>query len=360
MGRPARRRLTALFVGGRLSNVNERPNVIPCLAGYACLLLAGCSGSGGGPSGGLPPPPGAPVAGGEHAPAKERLTYYGCPVFNQNDTYNVVVTNASVDPNSANYIQSVVQAGDTAGFYASTGVEQVNVANDNTPRRTVHPKVKYHQFPVPYPWAANFYIEPLSDAHAMVVGTQTCHLFESYGTTFNQPSLSAYCGANWSLRRNFVPLPPGTPSAMASGLPLFAGMVRWEDYQSGSIDHALNWDGVAHTVSQYGFVRPASDTDWLPFNGNSSYQMPYGAHLRLKASFSTQGWPPQATMVANAMKTYGVYLADTGSGGNGIYFANASNGTNPWDGNDLRSLSNITMNDFDVLTLGPIQRVPGH
>ncbi len=113
---------------------------------------------------------------------------------------------------------------------------------------------------------------------------------------------------------------------MASGLSLFAGMVKWEDYQSGAINHALNWAAVAHTVAEYRFVRPASDTDQLAFNGGSPYQLPYGAHLRLKASFSTAGWGPEATMVANAMKTYGIYLADTGSSSNALYFSDASDG----------------------------------
>jgi hypothetical protein len=330
-----------------------------CLAAWATLtVLAACSGSGA--------PPNVPLADRSairhqaSAPPVRSSLYYGCPVFGTTNGYNSAIANAPVDPNSASYIASVMQAGDTYGFYASTGVEQVNLANNQTPLLTVQPKVKYHPFPVPYPWSSNFYIEPLSDAHAMVVQTQTCHLYESYGTTFQDPTLSAYCGANWNMKRRFVPLPPGTPAAMASGLPIFAGLVRWEDYQSGSIDHALNWDGIAHTVAAYQFVRPASDTDQLPFYGSSAYQLPYGARLRLRASFSTAGWGPQATMVANAMKTYGVYLADTGSNGNGLYFSNADDGTNPWDSNDLFSLNQITIGDFDVIKLGKVQNVPGH
>ena len=61
-------------------------------------------------------------------------------------------------------------------------------------------------------------------------------------------------------------------------------------------------------------------------------------------------------MVANAMKNFGVYLCDTGSSGNGIYFANGEDGSNPWNSSDLRSLGKITISDFDVLKLPPIQR----
>jgi hypothetical protein len=80
----------------------------------------------------------------------------------------------------------------------------------------------------------------------------------------------------------------------------------------------------------------------------------------LKASFSTAGMGPQATMVIQAMKTYGIYLADTGSSTNALYFANASDGSNPWNSSDLSALSNVHLSDFDVLTLPAVQTVPGH
>jgi len=270
------------------------------------------------------------------------------------------MSSASVDPNSASYVQSMTTAGNTAGFYASTGVERPNMASNGTPMTTVVPKVSYHKFPVQYPWTSGFFIEPLSDGHAMVVQTQTCHLYESYNTTYSGGVLSAYSGANWDMTKNFVPLSPGNPSAMASGVPLYAGMVTMADYQSGVITHPLNWGAIAGTVSQYGFVSPASDTDQLTFKGSGSYQLPYGARLRLRASFNTAGWGPQASMVAQAMKTYGIILADTGSSGNALYFANAPDGSNPWSNVDLAALGSIKVSDFDVLTLPAIQAVPGH
>jgi hypothetical protein len=319
----------------------------------ALVALSGCVGN-------TLPSGVASVTSPTKSPAKIRSTgstFYGCPAFRDKETYNKVITNAKIDPDSQSYIDSVIQAGDTYGFYASTGIEQINLADNSTRLHTVKPKSKYHEFPDPYPWQTGYYIEPGGDAHAMVVQTKTCRLYEAYSTSYVYDVLSAYSGANWHLKRRFVPLPAGSPSAMSSGLSIFAGIVRWDDYESGSIDHALNWDGIAHTVSQYGYVRPASATDRLPFYGNSSYQMPWGARIRLKASFSTYGWGPQSTMVANALKTYGAYLADTGSSANGLYFANAEDGTNPWDWADLSALGQITMDDFDVIKLPPIQYV---
>jgi hypothetical protein len=304
-------------------------------------------------------PPSGPVEAERIGPGAPSALYHGCSVFTPNDDYGEVVTHAPADPKSSDYIASVIQAGDRAGFFASTGVEQVNLADDATPKLKVHAKVEYHPFPVPYPWQPGFFIEPLADHHAMVVQYQACHLYEAYGTSYLSDSLSAFSGANWDLSKRFVPLPSGHPSAMASGLPLFAGIVRWEDYQAHCICHALDWSGIAHTVSHYGYVRPASDTDRLTFNGSSSYELPYGARLRLKASFSTAGWGPQATMVADAMKHYGIYLADTGSDVNGLYFANANDGTDPWNAVDLVVLSRIHLGDFEVLKLPRIRYVSG-
>ena len=322
------------------------------LAVWAALsLLAACAGPAS-----LIPQGFAPSDGGLSR-RTTTATFHGCPVFTANSYYNRVITTAAADPNSANYISSVIQAGDGFGFDASTGVERVNIATDSTPLLKVLPLVDYNHFPLPYPWASNFFIEPLGDRHAIIVQTQTCHLYESYLTTYVAGILSARSGANWNLKIGFTPVAAGKASAMASGLSLFAGMVRWEDYQSGSIRHALNWDGIAHTLSEYGYVRPASTTGRLPFYGNSSYRLPYGAHLRLRPNFNTTGWGPQARMVVIAMQTYGVYLADTGSSFNALYFSNAPDGTNPWDQHDLSSLSKIKVSDFTVLKLGPVLSV---
>jgi hypothetical protein len=368
---------------------STRPFVL-AMSCVAAAALTGCSGAGapssiGAPSSGIlpdqsdsthrrseptatpspsPKPSPKPTATPTSAPtvvasSSNVATYAGCNVFTAGDYYNAPVTNAGIDPNSASYISSMHAAGNTGGFFASTGVEKVNQATSSTPLVTVQQQVSYHSFPAQYPWASGFFIEPLSDSHAMIVQTQSCHLYESYGTKFSSDVLSAYSGANWSFNTGFVPLAPGTPSAMASGLSIFAGMVKWEDYESGSINHALNWAPPAHTVAQWLFVKPASDTDQLAFTG-SGLQLPYGAHLRLKASFSTAGWGPESTAVANAMKTYGVYLSDTGSSDNALYFADASNGTNPWSSSDLSKLGGITIADFDVLTLPTIQTIPGH
>jgi hypothetical protein len=250
-------------------------------------------------------------------------------------------------------------AGNSGGFWiASRPVEVINIANGATRTYRVRQKVPYHRFPMEYPWDPAFRIEPLSDAHAIVVQTQSCNLYESYGTTFAGGVLSAYSGAVWNLHRPFVPLPPGNPSAMASGLSMYAGMIRWEEVASGNIAHALNWAAPAGTVAQWGFVRPASDTDGIAFKGRSSDQLPYGARLRLRASFDTSKFGPQSAAIARAMKLYGIYLADTARE-NELYNSVPLDGAPHWNAADLAALESLRISDFDVLALPPRERVPG-
>ncbi len=284
----------------------------------------------------------------------------GCGLFGAGSAYTAPVERAAADPSSARYISSMAAAGNEGGFWiAADPVEYINIADDATPQRRVRQKVPYHRFAVPYPWNARFRIEPLSDAHAIVVQVQSCRLYETYDTAFAGDQLSAFSGADWMLRRPFVPLPPGTPSAMASGLSLYAGMIRWEEVASGNVGHALNWAAPAGSVAQWDFVRPASDTDGIVFKGTSPYRLPYGAHLRLRASFDTSHFGPQSAAIARAMKRYGIYLADTART-NELYNAVPLDGAAHWNASDLSALESIHISDFEVLALPTRQHVPGH
>jgi hypothetical protein len=339
----------------------------------AVVCISGCGGtaSPGMPMAGAPPgqppssssPTSGPTTSPTNAPSGAAV-YQGCNVFTPGDWYNQSIAAAALDANSSNYIASAA-AVDSGGFYLSTGVEYANLATPSTPTHTVHATVPFHQNEwnanPPYPWTPSFKIEPLSDKHAIafVVSPPNCRLFEAYGASWNGV-FSAYSGWSWDLTQPFNSLPAGWPSSMASGLSLFAGAVKSEELQSGVIKHALNWGGTAHAFAQWSFVRPASDTDGLSFSGgNANYQLPYGAHLRLKASFNDSSFGPQAKAITTALKTYGMFLADTGSS-NALYGIESQDGLNHWNGGDLSALGNLHLSNFEVLTLPAVQRVPGH
>ena len=283
-------------------------------------------------------------------------TYAGCSIFTPGDYYNADVSGAAVDPHSANYIASVT-ATDNTGFFASTGINVVNIASSNTTLYSVHPKVSYHAFNYKQPWQNGYYIQGAGDAHSMVLlaTPPACHLYELYNTTFIGNVLSAYSGATWDLSKPFMSRNV-RGSAMASGLSFFAGMVKNEEIPGG-IHHALNF-GVYSGSPCRCYVAPATTTDGLPHLGPSTaYELPYGAHLRLKASFDDSHFGPQAKAITEAMKRYGMYLSDTGghyTNNNALYTANPSTGGGSWNESDLRSLNNLRLGDFDVLTVGTV------
>jgi len=287
-------------------------------------------------------------------------------VFTAGDYYNAPVTSAPVDPNSVAMIAGTVQI-DPYGFYLSTGIERVNLANASTPRHTVNALESYHQDEwnanPPWPWSSGFYVEPLSDAHALVLDTSACRLYESSGTTWSGSTLSADSGWSWDLTKPFATLNAvlglSAPSGMASGLSMFAGAVKAEELQAGIINHALNFAPTRDSIAQWTFVAPASDTGALPYNGSGAYQILYGAHLRLHASYACPS-SPQAKAICVALKTYGMYLADTGSGENALYGIEAQSGSSGWNSSDLAALGNMHLTDFDVLSLPTIQHVTGH
>ena len=282
--------------------------------------------------------------------------YRGCSIFTAGDWYNSDVTTAATDPYSALYISSITATDDT-GFYASTGIEQVNFATAATQKYVVMPQVKWHAFPNPYPVPAKPYIEMQNDRHYIVLlaSPPHCHLYESYSTTFDGSTLSAYSGADWDLGMPFRTLPNGSPSAMASGLSLFAGMVKHEEIATG-IKHALNFSMFEHTPCNC-FTAPASSTGGLAYQGPATDdQFPFGGRLRLKASFDDSTFGPQSKAIAEALKHFGMFLADTGksdTNNNAIYLANPADGGS-WDANDLSALAKLRYSDFEVVKLGKI------
>jgi hypothetical protein len=251
----------------------------------------------------------------------------------------------------------MIAAGNTDGFWiASKPPVVINVADGKTKMYQVQPTAQ-HTFSRAFPWAPNFRIIQAGPVnHAVVLQKRSCMVYELYMAKFSNNVLSAYSGAAWSLNRAFDPLPANTPSAMGSGLSIYGGLIRWEEIAAGHIDHALNWSAPVGTTTQWNFVLPASDTDRIPFNGSTFYRLPFGAHLRLHASFDISKFGPQSRTIAQAMKTYGIYLADTG-GTNQLYNALALDGSNHWNAADLDLLQNIHISDFDVLKIGKVQTV---
>jgi hypothetical protein len=116
----------------------------------------------------------------------------------------------------------------------------------------------------------------------------------------------------WNLKGTGY-LPPKSPSARGSGMPLFAGIITPADIRAGVIRHALAISVPGPAATNY--VQPASVTDG---NGRTA-SLPEGARLRLKSSVSLASVLhklPGATsrhasaVLFNALRRYGAIVVD--------------------------------------------------
>jgi hypothetical protein len=158
----------------------------------------------------------------------------------------------------------------------------------------------------------------------------------------------------------------GETSADAAGLPILAGLVRPDEGLpvsqggQGVINHAIRVT-LQNAVILNQFIYPASHVA-NPGNTNASIQPPMGARFRLKANVDISQLNPESRVIAQAMKDYGLIVADNGSNfffSGASYAVNASNQqTLTWDDNDIQDsthgLKSLTFSDFEVVNLTPI------
>ena len=157
----------------------------------------------------------------------------------------------------------------------------------------------------PYPFGAGTTIEGGSDHHALMVDRDTCTLYELFGARWNGGRPRAGSGAIFDLGSNALRR-AGWTSADAAGLPIFPGLVRWDEVQAGEIDHAIRFT-VDCTSRRY--VWPARHQAGV----NDRRCPPMGARFRLKRRFDISGYTANAQVVLFAMQRYGMIVADNGS-----------------------------------------------
>ena len=270
-----------------------------------------------------------------------------CPIFPATNAWNERVDTLPVAANSAQLIQSI---GVGTGLHPDFGSglydgQPIGIPYDVVSKQTkrFRPKFDYadESDKGPYPIPTSVHIEggraSTGDRHALLIDKDACKLYELYALYPKGGGWTAGSGAIWSLRSNAL-RPAGWTSADAAGLPIFPGLARYDEVARGVIDHALRFT-AARTRRAY--VYPArhyassSDDPGLP---------PMGLRVRLKASVDISGFPKQTRVVLQALKTYGMILADNGSN---WYISGAPNPH--WSNDDLHSLGRVTGSMFEVV-----------
>jgi hypothetical protein len=191
------------------------------------------------------------------------------------------------------------------GSYAGYGIPY-QVVTAATPRSTVTFEYDDESDHVGYPIPTNPLIEGGSDRHILLVERDACRLYELFAARKVGSTWTAGSGATWDLRSNAL-RPAGWTSADAAGLPILPGLVRYDEVLVGQIAHALRFTTNRTRTS---YIYPARHQAG---ESGSLALPPMGLRVRLRGSYDTSGLSHDARVIAEALKRYGMILADNGS-----------------------------------------------
>lgn len=287
----------------------------------------------------------APVSA---APGNAGASIGGCQLFPSDNAWRRDVSSDPVDPQSDAYIASISSGGSFLhpdfGSDPDFGIPFVVVPADQKPVRIKFTEFGDESDPGPYPVPRSAPREAGSDHHVLVVRQGECKLYELYHARRIRKGWAAGSGATFDLNSDAL-RPAGFTSADAAGLPILPGLVRRDETDAGAIPHALRFTAPR---TQAGYVDPArhfasSSTDpSLP---------PMGLRVRLKASFDITAFTGAARVVLQALKTYGMMLADNGSS---LFISGATD--TGWDDDDLDQLKSVPGSAFEAIQTGEIHK----
>jgi len=262
----------------------------------------------------------------------------GCPVFPWNNIWNTRIDQMPVDRGSNDYIAT---NGDKKSLHPDFGPSN-GIPFDIVPesQSTVRLKFTYsaESDPGPYPIPDNPNIENNGDAHVLVIQQGSCRLFELYAVSLAEGTVrAAGSGAIFEMRANKL-RPSGWTSADAAGLPVFAGLVRYDEVASGEIRHALR---LSAPLVRMGYVWPARHA---ASKLTGAENPPLGMRFRLKADYDISGFLPENQVILTALKRYGAILADTGS----AWFISGAPDQR-WDNDRLSELKRVLGSDLEAV-----------
>jgi hypothetical protein len=278
-----------------------------------------------------------------------------CPVFPASNPWNERVDTLPVAANSDAIVATI---GPTANVHADFGSGlwdggpigiPITYATKKTPRSRVSFDYADESDKGPYPIPPSVAVEggrsSDGDRHALIVDSSSCKLYELFALYPKAGGgWKAGSGAIWSLTSNKL-RPAGWTSADAAGLPILPGLARYDEVARGRIDHALRFT-VQHTRNAH--IWPARHQASASSDPNLP---PMGLRVRLKASFDISAFPRQSRIVLQALKTYGMILADNGSN----WFVSGAPDKH-WSNDDLHSMGRVTGSAFEVVNTSSLPR----
>ena len=270
--------------------------------------------------------------------------------FPHDNPWNTDITGSPVDPMSSTLIASCGLRNlhpdfGTVWQGAPIGIPYV-VVGGSQPGVPVTFAYADESDPGPYPIPADAPIEggagASGDRHVLVLDRDAWVLYELFDAhpVNGGASWTAGSGAVFDLSSNAL-RPPGWTSADAAGLPIFPGLVRYDEaVEQGEIRHALRFTCPR---TRRAYVPPARH--WASSATDPSLP-PMGMRVRLRADFDVSGFPEEVQVILTAMKRYGMFLADNGSG----WFVSGAPDTR-WDDERLGTLKSVPSSAFEVIRM---------
>ncbi len=323
-------------------------------------------------------------------------TYAGCPMFPANHIFNTAIDALPVDPASDSYIAKI---GGTRKLHLDLGTTVDQQANDfyGIPINIVHgagltwPQVAFfsadpdvswndpagesdcgkgagHAVDTPcrttaplLPIPADVIVEggistavdqlPAGDHHILLLDADSCRLWETYHSYSSGGTWNIYGAASFDMTSNAL-RPDQWTSADAAGFPIMPLLLRADEASTGEIKHALRFT-ITSSKIKIGYIWPARH---LTTNGTmAADEPPMGQLLRLKASFVIpSNFGTQSKAILQAMKTYGMYLAD---GGSDMYVSGAASAD--WADETFGQVQGVAASNFEAVDITSIKARAG-
>lgn len=269
--------------------------------------------------------------------------------FPDDNPWNQDISRAPVDPASDRLIASIGLDKTLFPNFGPppAGIPYIVVAGDQE-TLPVRFEMARESDPGPYPIPPDQPLLPnqlgQNDYPLIVLDRDHWKLFELNKPQRDGQGWRAYCGAIFDLASG-RPRPAGWTSADAAGLPIFPGLVRYDEaIERQAIPHALRFSCRRLRAA---YVSPASH---LGGGRNDPNLPPLGMRVRLRADFDVSGFPPVAQVILTALKKHGMFLAESGSD---WYLGGTSDAR--WRDPDLKTLTRVKGKDFEVVRMGELR-----
>ena len=230
----------------------RRAGALALIAGAVAAVALGSSSAGVKPGSlgskcGVFPHPGADVAA-------------DAPSLDDQRAWNQDVSHAPVDPNSREIIDSQRHGGGLHPDFGSP--REYGIPYKVVGKRAKRVKVQFtaygdesdhgtYRVPLNAPVEGGARAD--GDRHVIAYDKARCKLYELYRAFPGKRRWSADSGVIWDLRSAGLRT-AGYTSADAAGLPIFPGLVRYDEVAAGRVDHAIR---VTFDTTRDGWFEPA-------------------------------------------------------------------------------------------------------